>query len=386
MAMVLSANWSYPTDIWFGAGRVKELAAACQQAGIRKPLLVSDRVLAQLPMCAQAQELLQDAGLEHALFSEVDANPSDSNMQLGIAAYKQGQHDGVVAFGGGSALDLGKAIAFMADQERPVWDFEDIADWWQRANSSAIAPTVALPTTAGTGSEVGRACVITNSAEQVKKIIFHPQMLPRVVICDPQLTLSLPAPITAATGMDALSHCIEAYCARAYHPLSHGIALEGMRLIKDNLLRAYTHGDDLTARTHMMSAAAMGTIALQKGLGAVHAISHPVGALYATHHGLTNAVVLPAVLRFNKPAIGASLAAAAAYLGIAGGFEGFYQYIVELRRQLAIPANLAELGVKSAAIEQLSTMALADPSAAGNPIGLNEGNITELIAECIDGA
>ena len=294
-----TANWSYPTAVRFGAGRIKELADACRAAGISRPLLVTDAGLAKLAITERTLRLLKEAGLPVAMFSDVQSNPVEANVESGIAAFRAGNHDGVVAFGGGSGLDTGKVIAFAAGQTRPLWDFEDVGDWWTRADADRIAPVVAVPTTAGTGSEVGRAGVITQEATQTKKVIFHPKMMPRVVICDPELTAGMPPAITAGTGMDALAHCLEAYCAVGYHPMADGIAVEGMRLIFENLPKAVANGNDLEARAHMMSAAAMGAAAFQKGLGAIHALSHPVGALYHTHHGTTNAVFMPYVLVFN---------------------------------------------------------------------------------------
>ena len=381
--MTLTANWSYPTNIRFGAGRIAETADACAQAGIKRPLLVTDRGLANLPITTNALDLLEAAGLGRALFADVDANPNEINMDAGIAAFKAGDHDGVIAFGGGSGLDLGKMVAFMAGQTRPVWDFEDIGDWWTRANADVIAPIIAVPTTAGTGSEVGRASVITNSQTHVKKIIFHPKVLPTVVICDPELTVGMPQIITAGTGMDAFAHCLEAYSSNFFHPMSQGIALEGMRLVKNYLPRAYADGTDIEARGQMMAAAAMGATAFQKGLGAVHALSHPIGAVYNTHHGMTNAVVIPPVLRFNRPAIESKLAEAAAYLGIAGGFDGFYDYVMELRASLAVPDKLRDLGVGDDRIDELTAMALEDPSAGGNPIELTTENTKALFEASI---
>jgi alcohol dehydrogenase class IV len=314
MMTTLTGNWSYPTTIWFGAGRIAELAAACHQAGIKKPLLVTDKGLADLPITQNALASLAGAGVEAALFAEVDPNPTEINMEAGLQAYKAGQHDGVIAFGGGSGLDLGKMVAFMAGQTRPVWDFEDIGDWWTRANADVIAPIIAVPTTAGTGSEVGRASVITNALTAEKKIIFHPKILPTVVICDPQLTVGMPDFITAGTGMDAFAHCLEAFSSPHYHPMSQGIALEGMRLVRENLTAVYNNPNDITGRAQMMSAALMGATAFQKGLGAIHALSHPIGAIYHTHHGTTNAVVMQAVMRFNSSMIESRFADAARYL------------------------------------------------------------------------
>ena len=381
--MSIQANWSYPTAIKFGNGRINEIGDACQQAGISKPLLVTDRGLADLPITQSTLSLLDAAGLGHALFADVDPNPNEINMQAGVDAYKKGNHDGVIAFGGGSGLDLGKMVAFMSAQIRPVWDFEDVGDWWTRANSDSIAPIIAVPTTAGTGSEVGRASVITNSETHVKKIIFHPKILPAVVICDPELTVGMPKIITAGTGMDAFAHCLEAYSSPHYHPMSQGIALEGMKLVKENLPRAYVDGSDLEARANMMSAAAMGATAFQKGLGAVHALSHPIGAVYNTHHGMTNAVVIPPVLELNRTRIETKIAQAAAYLGIEGGFEGFYDYVMGLRSELAVPDKLAALGVATDRIDELTQMALADPSCGGNPVELTSDNVKQLFLDCI---
>lgn len=381
--MGLSANWSYPTTIKFGAGRLLELAAQCKAVGIAKPLLVTDRALASLPITSQALDILDAAGLGRAMFSEVDANPTEANMQAGLQVYRSGGHDGVVAFGGGSALDLGKMIALMVDQPVGVWELEDIGDWWTRANPDTIAPIIAVPTTAGTGSEVGRAGVLTDSTTHRKKIIFHPKLMPAVTICDPELTVGMPAFITAGTGMDALAHCLEAYCSPHYHPMSHGIALEGMRLVFDNLPRAYGTPGDLEARANMMAAAAMGAVAFQKGLGAIHSLSHPIGAVYNTHHGTTNAVVMPMVLTFNRPAIEDRIARASAYLGISGGFDGFYAHIMALRASLSIPDTLGAMGVQAAKLDELTEMALLDPSCGGNPIEMTRENTRALFEACL---
>ncbi|WP_157015004.1 iron-containing alcohol dehydrogenase [Mesorhizobium xinjiangense] len=376
--MSVSVNWSYPTSVRFGAGRIKELADACKAAGISKPLLVTDRGLASLPITKNALDLLANAGLQAVLLADVDPNPNEKNLAAGINAFRDGGHDGVVAFGGGSGLDLGKLVAFMAGQTRPVWDFEDIGDWWTRADSAAIAPIIAVPTTAGTGSEVGRAGVLTNSETHVKKIIFHPKMLPAITICDPELTVGMPKVITVGTGMDAFAHCLEAYSSSFYHPMSQGIALEGLRLVKENLPKVAADPNDIEARGHMMSAAAMGAVAFQKGLGAIHALSHPVGALYNTHHGMTNAVVMPAVLAFNRPAIEARIASAARYMGIDGGFDGFYAFVMKLRADLGVPNGLAELGVGTDRLDELVSMALEDPTAGGNPVEMTPENTRAL--------
>ncbi|MDF1669653.1 MAG: iron-containing alcohol dehydrogenase [Roseovarius sp.] len=376
--MSLTGNWSYPTVMKFGAGRIAELPAACAQAGIKRPLLVTDKGLADLPVTQATLDIMDAAGLGRAMFSQVDPNPNEVNLNAGVAAYKAGGHDGVVAFGGGSGLDLGKMVAFMAGQTRPIWDFEDIGDWWNRANADVIAPIIAVPTTAGTGSEVGRASVITDSVSHVKKIIFHPKVLPEIVICDPELTVGMPQFITAGTGLDAFAHCVEAYSSPHYHPMSQGIALEGMRLVVENLPRAYSDGTDIEARANMMSAAAMGATAFQKGLGAIHAMSHPIGAHFNTHHGTTNAVCMPAVLEFNAPVIADRFDRAASYIGVQGGFDGFCAFVQEFNDSMNIPRKLSDMGVTEASIPDLVAGAIIDPSCGGNPIELTEENLEGL--------
>ena len=381
--MSIIANWSYPTAIRFGAGRIVEITEACAVAGITKPLLITDRGLAGMEITQKTLDLLEAAELGRAMFADVDPNPNEKNAAAGVKAYNDGGHDGVVAFGGGSALDLGKLVAFLAGQTRPLWDFEDIGDWWTRADAETIAPIVAVPTTAGTGSEVGRASVITNSETQQKKIIFHPKFLPTVVICDPDLTVGMPAFITAGTGLDAFAHCVEAFSSPHYHPMSQGMALEGMRLVKEYLPRAIADGTDIEARTHMMSAAIMGATGFQKGLGAIHALSHPIGAMYHTHHGTTNAVCMPAVLQFNRPAIQDVMHSAANYLGISGGFDGFCAYVDDLNASLGIPRKLSGLGIKNPDIERIVAGALSDPSISGNPIAMTQENTTTLLLEIV---
>ncbi|MFX0543716.1 iron-containing alcohol dehydrogenase [Roseovarius sp. S4756] len=376
--MNLTGNWSYPTSVKFGAGRISELPAACAQAGMTRPLLVTDKGLADLPITAQVLDIMEKAGFGRGIFSDVDPNPNEINLAAGVTAYLEGGHDGVIAFGGGSGLDLGKMVAFMAHQTRPVWDYEDVDDWWTRADADAIAPIIAVPTTAGTGSEVGRASVITNSVTHVKKIIFHPKVMPTVVICDPELTTGMPKFITAGTGLDAFAHCVEAFSSPHYHPMSQGMALEGMRLVKDYLPRAYKDGDDLEARAHMMSAAMMGATAFQKGLGAIHAMSHPIGAVFGTHHGTTNAVCMPAVLQLNAPEIQGRFHSAAAYLDIEGGFDGFCNFVQEFNDALGIPRKLSEMGVTADRIDDLVEEAVKDPSCGGNPVKLTKENLRAL--------
>ena len=376
------ANWNYPTAIRFGAGRIAELRDACRTLGIERPLFVTDPGLADMPMVKSALPTLGNA----VLFSTVCPNPVGADVDAGVAVYREGGHDGVIAFGGGSALDVGKAIAFMSGQARPLWDFEDVGDWWTKADSAGIAPVVAVPTTAGTGSEVGRASVILDQQAETKKIIFHPKMLPAIVILDPELTVGLPAHITAATGMDALSHCLEAYCSPGFHPMADGIAAEGMKLIRQWLLRAVGNGSDIDARGHMLVAASMGATAFQKGLGGMHALSHPIGALHGSHHGLTNAVLMPYVLAFNRSAIEERITRLAAYIGLEdASFGGFLDWVLTLRAELQVPNSLAELGVPADRAGQIARMAEADPSAGGNPIRFDAAAARTVFDAAMDG-
>jgi alcohol dehydrogenase class IV len=383
--MQLSATWTYPTMVRFGAGRIAELAEAVRAAGIARPLFVTDANLAALPMTQSAMAGLAAASMPAGVFSDVKSNPVESNIIAGIAAFRSGSHDGVVAFGGGSALDAGKLIAFAAGQARPIWDFEDIGDNWRRADAARIAPVVAVPTTAGTGSEVGRAGVVTDERARSKKVIFHPGMMPKAAICDPALTLGMPPIITAGTGMDALAHCLEAYCGPFYHPLADGIAAEGVRLVKENLARAVKRGDDLEARAHMMAAAAMGATAFQKALGAIHALSHPVGALYDTHHGLTNAVFMPYVLMFNRKAIEDKIKRLAAYIGLKPSFRAFLDWVLELRAETGVPHTLAGLHVGDDKIDLVISMAVKDPTAPGNPVPFDRRAARTIFRRALEG-
>ncbi len=382
MSAVLRGNWNYPTTIWAGPGRIAELAEACSRTSIQRPLIVTDEGLATAPMITSALAALKHA----ALFAAVRGNPASSHVEAGLRAYRAGGHDGVVAFGGGSALDAGKVVAFMSGQTRPLWDFEDIGDWWTRADPAGIAPVVAVPTTAGTGSEVGRAGVILNEETHQKKIIFHPQMMPRIVIADPELTIGLPRAVTAATGIDAFVHCFEAFCAPGFHPLADGIALEGMRLIQRFLPRAFADGNDIEARANMLAAASMGATAFQKGLGGVHAIAHPVGSWFNTHHGLTNAVILPYVMEFNRPAIADKTDVIARALDLpARGFDGFMEWVLQMRRDLGIPHSLADIGVSAEKAAIIGREAALDPSAAGNPIPVDAAQLERIFRAAVSG-
>lgn len=384
--MSKTANWNYPTSVRFGAGRIKELPALCQSLGMQRPLLVTDRGLGAAPITTATLALLQDAGLGAAIFSDLKPNPVGANLDAGLAAYHAGKHDGVVAFGGGSGLDMGKLIAFMSGQARPVWDYEDVGDWWTRADPRGIAPIIAVPTTAGTGSEVGRAGILTDERTHTKRIIFHPQMMPKIVISDPELTVGMPAWVTAGTGMDAFSHCLEAYCAPGFHPLADGIAVEGMRLVQQSLVRAVRQPDDLDARADMLAAAAMGATAFQKGLGGMHALAHPIGALYDTHHGMTNATLMPYVLKFNRSAIEERITRLAAYLGLANpGFDSFLDLVMRLRSDTGVPHSLAELGVDDGKTALIAQMAVVDPSAGGNPLPLSEDSVSQLFSDALHG-
>ncbi len=382
----MRGNWGFPTNIRFGVGRIAELPAACREAGIERPLVVTDKGLAPLPMIQDAVTMLTDAGLGAALFSDVQGNPVEANVDAGLDAYREGAHDGVVAFGGGSAMDVGKCIALMVGQTRPIWDFEDREDWYTRANADGIAPVIAVPTTSGTGSEVGRAGVITNLEDHTKRIIFHPKMLPVIVIEDPKVTAGLPAHLTAAVGMDALSHNMEAYCSPLFHPMAEGVAVEGMRLIKNWLPAACAYGNDLQARGNMQVASSMGATAFQKGLGAMHSLSHPCGSLLDTHHGLTNGVVMPYVLAFNAEVIEEKLTALARYLDLPNPSGASVRaWVLDLRETIGIQHTLADLGVTDDLIPRLAKMAVVDPTAPTNPVELTVANLEGLYARAISG-
>lgn len=382
----LRANWNYPNQVSVGAGRVDELAEACKQLGMQSPLLVTDPGLAALPMISEAISRCHEAGLRCSIFSNIQGNPTGQNVSDGVDAYREGNHDGVVAFGGGSALDAGKAVALMAGQDRPLWDFEDVGDNWTRVNADGIASIVAVPTTAGTGSEVGRASVITDTERQVKKVIFHPKMLPNRVILDPELTLALPAKITAATGMDALSHNLEALCSPAYHPMADGIAMEGIRLVKDFLPCAVENGNDLEARTQMLVASLMGATAFQKGLGGMHAIAHSLGAVYGAHHGLLNAILMPYILKANREAITTQIERLGCYLQLNNpSFDGFMDWVLVMRQQVGIPHGLSAIAIDTAQAERIGKMAVSDPAAGGNPVVFSAEHYTEIFTDAVNG-
>jgi len=380
----LRGDWNYPTRVRFGAGRVRELSEACTEAGIARPLVVTDRGLAGGPILAIVLDALRQGGLQPAVFDAVTPNPGAADVDAGIAAFRAHGSDGVVAVGGGSALDVGKLVAFQHGQRRPVWDFEDVGDNWKRADAQAIAPVVAVPTTAGTGSEVGRAAVLTHPSGD-KKILFHPRMMPRCVVADPELTFGLPPDLTVGTGMDALAHCLEAYCAPGFHPLADGIAMEGMRLVFTSLERAVQAPRDVEARSRMLAASIMGGSAFQKGLGAVHALSHPIGGRFGGHHGTLNAVLMPYVLAFNRPAVEERVARLAALLGLGATFDAFLAALVDLRRRLGVPERLADLGLPRAAAREIAGAALRDPSTAGNPRPLDMAALERLYLAAFDG-
>ena len=380
---MMSMNWNYPTTIWFGDQRINEIQKACESLNIQKPLIVTDPGILKTDIIEKINSSLNTKA---NIFSDVQSNPTGNNVELGVSYFNSNAHDGVIAVGGGSGMDVGKGIAFMAGQDRPLWDFEDIGDYWTRANSEAIKPIIAVPTTAGTGSETGRAGVYTNEETKGKKIIFHPKMLPSIVILDPELTVPLPKSLTAFTGMDALAHCLEAYCSNFFHPFSQGIALEGMFIVKNNLINAYHDGSNLDARGSMLAASSMGSIAFQKGLGAIHSLSHPVGAMYNTHHGLTNAVFMPYVLRRNKKVIEEKIISLSRYLNLEDQtFEGFMNWILYLRKELSIPHTLKELIQDDSKFEEMSKMAKNDPSTGGNPIPLEIKDFYNLYQDSFSG-
>ena len=375
-------NWNYPTNVWFGVDRSKEIQKACDTLGIKNPLIVTDPGLLQTSII---DEINSGLSSNTQIFSDVQGNPTGSNVTNGVKVFLEGNHDGVIAIGGGSGMDAGKGIAFLAHQSRPLWDFEDIGDWWTRADSSVIKPIIAIPTTAGTGSEVGRAAVFLNEENHKKKIIFHPKMLPQIAILDPSLTLNLPKGITAGTGMDALAHCIEAYSSPFYHPMAEGTALEGLRLVKENIQEVYHNGNNVEARSHMLVASMMGAAAFQKGLGAIHSVTHPVNSLYKTHHGTTNGTVMPFVLNYNRSTIEEKFNRLANFLDIKNGFEGIVEWIIELKKEMEIPETLKDMGVNEGDEIKLAPLAQEDPSTGANPLEMTVERFQELILNCISG-
>ena len=380
---IQNINWNYPTNMWFGLNRIKEIQKACDNLNIKNPLIVTDPGIIQTDIINKINSSLNQKA---NIFSKVKSNPTSQNVEEGVEQFNQNNHDGVIAVGGGSGMDTGKGIAFMSKQERPLWDFEDIGDWWTRAISDAIFPIIAVPTTAGTGSETGRASVFTNELTKEKKIIFHPKMLPSVVILDPDLTIPLPSSLTAYTGMDALAHCLEAYSSNNFHPLSQGIALEGIKMVKDNLILAYKDGKNIKARANMLATSSMGSIAFQKGLGAIHSLSHPVGAIYNTHHGLTNAVFMPYVLQYNKKGIEEKIIDISRYINLKSAtFNNFMDWILELRSNLNIPHTLSEIIDDDKNLEKMSLMAFNDPSTSTNPIPVNVEDFLKMYLNAFKG-
>jgi len=379
-------NWNYPTTIWFGAGKIEDLANACLNLKIKSPLFVTDKDLLNLPMTSKVIEKLKNDFDHLQVFSQFSGNPTGKNVMEGVSLCIEKNCDGVIAFGGGSALDVGKGIAFMCGQKRPIWDFEDIGDYWTRADENKISPIIAVPTTAGTGSETGRASAIINEETGIKKIIFHPKILPSIVILDPNLTKDLPPRITAATGMDALAHNLEAFCAPGFHPMADGIALEGMRLIKNSLIEVYKNGTNIEARSEMLAASSMGSTAFQKGLGAIHSLSHPINAQFDVHHGLSNAIFMPYVLTFNKSVIENRIISICNYLNLNSTFESFLEWILNLRKELNIPHKLSDvMDCNEIDLEKLSLMAFEDPSTGGNPKKITQEDLKEIYKKSISG-
>ena len=379
-------SWNYPTTIWIGAGKIEDLANACLNLKIKSPLFVTDKDLLNLSMTSKVIENLKNDFDNLNVFSKFSGNPTGKNVMEGVSLYIEKNCDGVIAFGGGSALDVGKGIAFMCGQKRPIWDFEDIGDYWTRANENKISPIIAVPTTAGTGSETGRASAIINEETGIKKIIFHPKILPSIVILDPNLTKDLPPRITAATGMDALAHNLEAFCAPGFHPMADGIALEGMRLIKNSLIEVYKNGTNIEARSEMLAASSMGSTAFQKGLGAIHSLSHPINAQFDVHHGLSNAIFMPYVLTFNKSVIERRIISICNYLNLNSTFESFLEWILNLRKELNIPHKLSDvMDCNEIDLEKLSLMAFEDPSTGGNPKKITQDDLKEMYKKSISG-
>ena len=382
----MKSNWNYPTTVWVGENRVSDLSEACKNLNIKKPMFVTDKDLVNLDFVKNIISSNSKKFDQFTVFSNFSGNPFGENVDDGVNHFNKKKCDGVIAFGGGSALDVGKAIAFMSGQNRPIWDFEDIGDYWKRANEKKISPIIAIPTTAGTGSETGRASAIINKKSGIKKIIFHPKILPSIVILDPALTIELSPRLTAATGMDALAHNLEAFCAPSYHPMAEGIALEGMRLIKSSLLTAFKDGKNIKARQNLLAASSMGSTAFQKGLGAIHSLSHPVNAQFNIHHGLSNAIFMPYVLTFNKSSIANKIVSICDYLDLEKNFDSFLQWILDLRKNLNIPNKLSDvMNCSDLDLDQLSLMAFEDPSTGGNPVKITKEDLKLMYERSISG-
>ena len=382
----MTFNWNYPTTVWVGKNRINDLYIACENLKIVNPLFVTDKDLINLPFIKNIISDLNNKFNKLSVFSNFSGNPIGENVEEGVVEFNKNKCDGVITVGGGSALDVGKAIAFMCVQSRPIWDFEDIGDYWKRANEDKIAPIIAIPTTAGTGSETGRASAIINKKTGIKKIIFHPKFLPSIVILDPKLTLDLSPRLTAATGMDALAHNLEAFCAPGFHPMADGIAIEGIKLIKTSLITAFKDGKNIEARQNLLAASSMGSTAFQKGLGAIHSLSHPINAQFNVHHGLSNAIFMPYVLTFNKALVEDRIISICDNLNLEKKFESFLNWILDLRKQLNIPHKLSEvLEVKKINLEKLSKMALEDPSTATNPKKMTIDDMKILYEHSISG-
>jgi len=385
MTEINTTNWNYPTPIWFGLNRITEIDSALKELGITKPLIVTDPQFAENDSFKKISETLDNKSIQYSIFTEIKGNPTGKNVTDGVAKFRSESHDGVIAIGGGSSLDAGKAIAFMSSQSENLWFFEDIGDNWTKAVTENLPKVIAVPTTAGTGSETGRASLIVDETNLTKKIIFHPSLLPDLVILDPELTFTLPPHLTAATGMDAFAHCLEAYCARGFHPMADGIAVEGIKNIKDHLITAYKNSSDKIARSKMLVTSSMGSTAFQKGLGAIHSLSHPINAVNDIHHGLSNAIFMPYVLKFNKDVIEDRIILLSKYIELEDqSFDGFLNWVLKLRKDLSIPHTLRDLNVEFD-FELLSPMALKDPSTGPNPKDISLDEMKQLYIDSYEG-
>ena len=382
----MKSKWNYPTTVWVGENRINDLSEACKNLNISKPLFVTDKDLVNLPFIKKIISEISKEFEKLKIFSNFTGNPVGENVDDGVKEFKTNNCDGVIAIGGGSALDVGKAIAFMSGQKRPIWDFEDIGDYWKRADEKNISSIIAIPTTAGTGSETGRASAIINKKTGIKKIIFHPKILPSIVILDPKLTVELSPRLTAATGMDALAHNLEAFCAPSFHPMADGIALEGIKLIKNSLTIAFKDGKNIEARQNLLAASSMGSTAFQKGLGAIHSLSHPVNAQYNIHHGLSNAIFMPYVLTFNRSSIEKKIISICDYLDLDKNFDSFLSWVLTLRKDLEIPNTLSDvMDCSKLNLEELSLMAYKDPSTSGNPKKIDKDDLKLMYEHSISG-
>jgi alcohol dehydrogenase class IV len=380
-------DWDFPVPIRYGPGRLRQIGTLCAANGCRNPLIVTDRATGRLPFVDALRGFLAAGGLGHGSFADVSPNPADVEVMAGKRAFRTGGHDSVIALGGGSGMDAGKAISLVLNTDRDLWDFDFNVPPPPELGKADFVPLLCVPTTSGTGAETESTAMITDTRRGIKGCVWHPAQKPFAALLDPDLTLGLPRNLTAWTGCDALVHAIEAYCVPSWHPMCDGIALQALGLVYDALPRALDDPASVPARGAMLVGSCLGGVAFLKGLGLVHAISHMVGAECDTHHGLTNAVLLPLVLRFNAPAIADKVAPMCQAMGLAGtDFDSFRRAVCDLLDRCAIPRSLSELGVTPDRIDSIAAKAMTDTAIATNPRAVRLENVQSLIRTAMEHA